>query len=171
MSRVVIEAQEAQSTDEIEIALFQIDHASLDTPVRLASGYMERLSDNPISYGVRSSWLGANPVTEPYLYILMSAELPGDMEEGASAAAIIIDNVDRSIGDTLRSVTDRADVQMAVVSSSDLNTPILEVTGLKLMEADGANGEHTLRISREPIEDEAAPTDRMTRDRFPGLFL
>lgn len=171
MSRVAIEAREGQSSDEIEIALFQIEHDTLDAPVRIASGWTDRLSADPLMYGVRSAWLGANPVTEPFLYVLMSAEIPGDMEEAPASAAIVLDNVDRSIGDVLRSVTDRATVHMAVVLASDPDTPELEVHDLKLMEANGANGEHTLTISREPIEAESIPADRMTRDRFPGLFL
>lgn len=171
MSRVAIEAREAQSSDEVEIALFHIEHEALDAPIRIASGWTERLTEDPLTYGARSKWLGADPVTEPFLYLLMSAEIPGDMDDAPAGASIILDNVDRGIGDILRSITHpRATVHMAVVLASDPDTPELEVHDLKLMEADGSNGEHTLVISREPIEAESIPADRMTRDRFPGLF-
>ena len=41
---------------------------------------------------------------------------------------------------------------------------------MRIVSAEGDAGQVSLALSREPIEDETAPMDRFTRDRFPGLF-
>ena len=39
----------------------------------------------------------------------------------------------------------------------------------KMISAEGDAAEVSISMSRQPIEEEYAPMDRMTRDRFPGL--
>lgn len=162
-------AQEENSTDEIEICLIVIEHPALDEPVRLSTDNTERLSLSPLMYGTRSTWMGANPITEPYLFVLASAELPSDLDDAPASASIVLENVDNDIGAILRSVTDRATVHMAVVLASSPNLTEAEYREMKLVNADGDVGEVRLSFSREPIEDESYPTDRMTKQRFPGL--
>ena len=175
MRRVSLNARVAfdqQSANPVEVALFQIEHPSLDAPVRLSTDPTERLSADPaVTYGTRSAWLGANPVTEPFQFILASAEVPSDVEDAPAAANIILENVDRDIASLLRSFTDQPVVHMAIVLAESPDFPEVQYLGLRMISADGNAGEITLSISRAPIEDETAPTIRFTKDRFPGLFL
>ncbi|WP_102226876.1 hypothetical protein [Acidimangrovimonas sediminis] len=163
-------ANDAASTAETEVALFVIEHPSLDAPLRLATDWSERISDEPLMYGLRSTWQGADPATDPYLFVLASAEVPGDLEDGPGPATIVLENVDNDIIAVLRSITDRATVHMAVVLASSPDLVELEFLGLKLISADYDAAQITLSISRQPIEDEAVPSARFTKDRFPGLF-
>ena len=163
-------AHDAASTDEIEVVLIQIEHPQLAAPVRLSTDPTERISVDPLTYGTRSTWLGANPVTSPFLFILASAELPGDQEDAPASTALVLENVDVDLAVLLRSFTDRPTVHMAVVLASSPNLIEAEFRGLSITGADGNAGEITLQISRAPIEEETVPMDRFTKERFPGLF-
>ena len=147
-----------------------IDHGSLSAPVRLSTDPTERLSAEPPIYGTRSTWMDADPETEPYLFTLVSADLPGDQEDAPASATIVLENVDNGIAAVLRSIIDRATVHMAVVLASSPDLVEMECRDLRLISADGDAGEVSLALSRAPIEDETVPMDRFTRDRFPGLF-
>ncbi len=173
MRRVSLNARmafEDQSSDEIEVALFYITHPDLVEPVRLSTDPTERISEQPLMYGTRSNWLGSNAVTEPFLFLLASAEFPSDLEDAPASASIILENVDNDIAALLRSFTDRPTIHMAVVLASSPDLIEAEFKGLKIVSSDGNAGDVTLQISRAPIEDETVPMDRFTKDRFPGLF-
>lgn len=58
-------AHESEASAEIEVALFTIEHPLLPAPIRLSTDNTERLTDDPPTYGTRSTWRGANPVTDP----------------------------------------------------------------------------------------------------------
>jgi len=162
-------AQDAQSTDELYVALFHIEHPMLDAPVRLSTDPGERLSVDPLMYGTRSTWMGSNPVTEPFLFVLVSTMLPSDIDDAPASGSLILENVDNDVAKLLRSFTDLATVSIAVVLASSPNLIEAEYTDLLLTSADITAGEVTLQFSREDIEEEYYPTGRMTRDRFPGL--
>lgn len=173
MRRVSLNARDsfnAQSSAEVEVALFHIEHDDLEAPVRLSTDPTVRLSEDPLYYGTRSSWYNSDPDTEPFLFVLAATDLPSDLEDVPAAATIVLENIDIQIAKVLRSFTDRARVSMAVVLSSAPDVVEIEYRGLSLMSANGTAAEITLEISREPIEDEQVPMDRFTKQRFPGLF-
>ncbi|SDX90516.1 hypothetical protein SAMN05444336_112124 [Albimonas donghaensis] len=164
------QALDAASSAEVEVALFVIEHPSLASPVRLSTDPTERLSADPLIYGTRSSWFGANKVTEPYLFVLVSAELPGDQDDAPAAATLVLESVDNDIAKLLRSFTDRPVIHMAVVLASSPDLVEMECRDLRIVAAEGDAGQVSLTLTRAPIEDETVPMDRFTRDRFPGLF-
>nr|WP_319388198.1 hypothetical protein [uncultured Cohaesibacter sp.] len=170
MSKTARRAFDDATTSEGEIALFVFDHETLDTPLRLSTDPTERISSDPLIYGTRSTWDGANPISEPYLFVLMSAEIPGDQEDVPAAITIVLENVDNDIAALLRSFTNFATVHMAVVLASSKNYVEVEYRDLMLLSADGDAGEVHLSIGRRPIEDMSAPMDRFTPHRFPGLY-
>lgn len=160
----------SQSSGEVEVALFYITHPSLSAPVRLSTDPTERLSEDPLAYGTRSNWLGSNPLTEPFLFVLAEAEIPSDQEDTPASAKIVLANVAKDIAALLRSFIDPATIHMAVVMASSPDLLELEYQGLSIVDSGGNAGEITLSISRAAIEDETVPMDRFTKDRFPGLF-
>ena len=173
MRRVSLNARnafDAATTDEVEVALIMIEHPDLDEPVRLSTDPSERISTDPLMYGTRTSWMGSNPATEPFLFIIASAELPSDLEDAPAAASIIIENVDSDIAGLLRSFADRPIVRMAVVLASSPDLIEVEFRGMVMTGSSGNAGEITIEISRAPIEEESVPMDRFTKDRFPGIF-
>lgn len=164
-------AQEEANTDEIYVALFRIDHPSLPTPIRLSTDNTERLSTDPTVYGTRSSWAGANPLLEPYLWAIADAILPSDLEDAPAAAQIAIEALDHDIVQTVRSITTPPTIRMAVVLASSPDVVEAEWSNLLITTVDADAGEIILTISREEIENEFFPAGRMSRDRFPGLHL
>lgn len=160
---------EEHSTDEIEVALFHIEHDELSEPVRLSTDNAERLSDDPLTYGTRSTFNGANPVSEPFQFVLVSADLPSDLEEAPAEASVVLENVTKGIADVLQMITTQAIVDIAVVLASSPDQIEAEYKGLRLVRAEGDAAEITLFLSRQPIEEESFPSVRMTKQRFPGL--
>ena len=162
-------AQDAEASTEIEVALLFIEHPELDAPIRLSTDNTERLSEDPLLYGTRSGWKGANRVTEPYLWIVASAVLPGDEEDAPATARLVLENLDAQMVTLLRSFTDPAEVSIAVVLASSPDVIEAEWTGLRLTSADISDGEIVLSLSRDEVELEPFPPGRMTRLNMPGV--
>lgn len=174
MRRLSLNARQMQddlNSAEVYVVLFRITHPELPAPIRLSTDNTERLGTDPLIYGTRSTWGGANPVTDPYLWIIASAILPGDRDETPAAATVALENLDRNMVRLLRSFTSPATVAMAVVLASSPDEVEAEWADLMIMSADINAGEIQLSISREEIENEYFPSGLMTRDRFPGLHL
>ncbi|MGH1355373.1 MAG: hypothetical protein ACRBBS_09870 [Thalassovita sp.] len=172
--RVSLNARQAhddQSSTEIEVVLFEISHGALEAPIRLSTDNTERLSSDPLTYGTRSVWRGANPASDPYLWIIASAIIPDDTEDAPAASQIVLENLDARMTELLRSFTDQAVVNMAVVLASSPHDIEGEWLDLRLMSAEGDAAQIVLSLSREEIELEHFPSGRMTRHKFPGLHL
>lgn len=164
--------QEDQSTAEIYVVLFEFTHPDLAAPIRLSTDNADRISADPdLVYGTRSSWRGANPVSEPYLWVIASAQVPSDLDDAPAAAQIVLENLDRDMVALLRSFSTPAAVSMAVVLAATPDLIEAEWTDLQLVSAEADAGEIVIAFSREEIELEFYPAGRMTRDRFPGLHL
>lgn len=162
-------AQDAMTSDEIEVALIFIEHPELDEPIRLSTDNTERLSDEPLYYGTRSKWRGSNRISEPFLWIIASVILPGDAEDAPASAKIVLENLDSEIVELLRSFTEPAVISIAVVLASSPDLIEAEWTGFQLVSADITAGEIALSLSRDEIELEPFPAGRMTRLNFPGV--
>ena len=160
---------EETSSDEVEVALFHIEHEALDAPVRLSTDPSERLTYDPLTYGTRSTFNGANPAYQPFQFVLVSTDLPSDLEEAPAEVSLVLENVTKGIADELQSVTSQATVHMALVLASSPNHIEAEYRDLKLVRAEGDASETTLYMSRQPVEEESFPVARMTKHRFPGL--
>jgi len=161
---------EEANTAAIEVALICIEHPGLEAPVRLSSDPTERLSVEPLAYGTRSTWCAANPLSDPYLFVLASVEVPSDLEDAPAEGVLVLENVDRDIATLLRSFTDRARIHLAVVLAGSANLIEVEFRDMQITSAEGDVGEVSLSFSRAPIEEETVPMDRFTKNRFPGLF-
>ncbi len=171
--RVSLNARQAQIdpvSAEIEVVLIEITHPELDTPIRLSTDNTERLSDEPLLYGTRSTWRGADPATDPYLWIVASAVLPDDAEDAPAQAQIVLDNLDARMVELLRSFVGQPVVALAVVEAGTPDVVEAEWQDLRLTSADGTSAEIMLSLSRDEIELEPFPSGRMTRQKFPGLW-
>ena len=164
-------AQEEASSAEIYAVLFEINHPDLPKPIRLSTDNTERLSSDPLIYGTRSTWRGANPITDPYLWIIASTLLPSDQDDAPAAGTLVLENLDNEMVRLVRSFTNVATLHMAVVLASSPNLVEAEYTDMEILLADIDAGQIVLSFSREEIEMEPFPADRMTRNNFPGLFL
>lgn len=159
---------DADSSDEIEVVLVKIEHKLLDAPLRLSSDNTERLSEEPLVYGTRSTWLTEDG--SPFLFIMLGAQIPDEQDDAPAAASLVIANLDSDIAEALMSTTVRATVSIALVYASAPNLVQQEFLDLKLVSAEGDADQISLSMSREPITSERYPTARMTKERFPGLY-
>jgi len=162
-------ALDAIATDEVETVLLHIEHPDLDEPIRLSTDNTERLSDDPLYYGTRSTWRGADPANEPFLWVVASAVLPSDLDDAPAAATIVLENLDHAMAEVMRSFTTPATFHMAVVLADTPNVIEAEFSDLLLTSAEITAGEISLSISREEIETEFVPGGRMTSRTFPGM--
>lgn len=172
MTRISLNARmahDAVSSNEIEAILFVIEHPELDAPIRLSTDNAVRISDDPPLYATLSTWRGANPVADPYLWIIASAILPDDTEDAPAAATLVLENLDPGMVTVMRSFTTPVTVHMAVVLASSPDVVEAEWSGLTITNAAITSGEITLSLSRDEIELEPFPSGRMTRHRFPGV--
>ncbi|MDF2141254.1 hypothetical protein [Paenirhodobacter sp. CAU 1674] len=163
-------AQQDASTGDIEVVLMEIRHPDLEAPIRLSTDNTERVSDDPLIYGTRSSWRGADPETDPYLWIIASSVLPDDDADTPAAAQIVLENMDARIVEVLRSFTSQATIALAVVLASSPDVIEVESQDMRMTTADGTAAEIVLSLGREEIELEMFPAGRMTRQKFPGLW-
>lgn len=163
-------AHEEANSDEVLVMLIMVTHPSLAAPVRVSTDPTERLSIEPPLMGTRSSWMGADPDQDPYLFAVTEAELPGDQEDAPAGFTLVLTTVDADVANLLTSFTDWATAHLALVFASQPDVVEEELRNAKLIVAEGGAGEIVLTFSRKPIEDETVPTDGYTKDRFPGLF-
>lgn len=162
-------ALDAPASDLIEVALIEISHADLPAPIRLSTDNTERITTDPLVYGTRSTWRGANPASEPFLWVVAGAVLPGDDAEAPATAQLILDNLDSAMVELLRAVSSPPDVALAVVMAASPDLVEQEWTGLRVTSAEVDAGQIVLSLSRDQIELEPFPAGRMTRRNFPGL--
>ncbi len=173
MRRVSLNARRSiddATTDEMQAVLFHITHPSLDAPVRLTTDPTERLSDDPLMYGTRSTWADSNTVTEPFLFILASTVIPSDLDDAPASGTLIIENVDSGLSTLLRSFTTPAALKMAVVLARSPSTVEAEWRDLQISSADLADAEISLSFSRDDIEDEYSPGHTINRNWFPAIY-
>lgn len=162
-------AQDADASAEIEVALLLIEHPELEQPIRLSTDNAVRISDDPLMYATLSTWRGSDPATQPFLWIVASAILPGDAEDAPATAQISLENLDSEMVELLRSFTDPPTIHMAGVLASAPDLIEMEFTDLQIVSADITAGEIVLSISRDEIELEPFPAGRMIHAYFPGL--
>lgn len=173
MNRVSLNARRAHEeamSDATFLMLIVVEHPGLSAPVRLSTDPTERLSIEPLTYGTRSSWMGADRERDAFLFAMVEAELPSDQEDAPSSFTLVLSTVDADVAELLTSFTDLATVHMALAYSHTPDVIEQELRGAKLMTSEGSASEIVLTVSREPIEQETVPTDGYTKDRIPGLF-
>lgn len=159
----------SSAPEDVPILLMQFEHDLLSTPVRVSSDPTERIQDDPPMYGTRSSWNGADTATEPYLFLSAGFVLPGDQEDAPAAVQIVVNTLDAALLTSLRSITTQATAHVALVLASAPDLVQIEYRGLRVLSIDYSD-QLTITASRQPVEEEAVPKDRFTKDRFPGLI-
>jgi hypothetical protein len=153
-----------ESTDEYPVILVEITPAGAAEPERICSEPVQRLSADPLRYGIVHQG-------EEYQWVMMSAAWPDDQESAPPSTKLIFENVVEDMAATVRGVTPgtQTDVVLKMVLSSAPDD-VEESYAMKATNGSYNAQQVSLDISREPIESEPWPAFRMTKDNAPGLF-
>jgi hypothetical protein len=158
------EAFNAESTDEFPVVLVEITPADSDDTVFICSEPAERLSADPLRYGIVHQG-------QEYEWVMMATSWPDDQENKPPSTTLVFANVVEDMAATVRGVTPgtQADVVLKMVLSSAPDD-VEEQYNMKATNGSYNASQVTLDVSREPIEQEPWPAFRMTKQNFPGLF-
>lgn len=161
--------QDAALSANYEIILVHISHPELEADLRISSDATERVSTDPLAYGTRSTWKGSDPASEPFLFVGMGFEVPGDQENVPAAMRMVLSLFDAGLTDRLRGVITPARVDLAICYASDPSRIEQQWLGLEVASVEGGDV-ITVSASRAAIEEEGAPLHTINRTGFPGLF-
>ena len=154
LSSAFLSALYGSRTTEAVLVLLTIDHDDLSTPIRLSSDEVDTTSNG-----------------DTYTAYPFKIQLPDDPENGVSRGRITVDNVNRLLVESVRSISTPPTVDIAVVLSSDPDTVEIEFTGFEMTNItyDAYEVSGTIQIqsfSREPY-----PALAFLPNQFPGLFV
>jgi hypothetical protein len=168
VSRVDAEAQrltlERENSPDALIAFLTIEHPALADPIRVVSDVMAYVVDGNRFEGI------------PFGVTALS-----DNESGPRTQ-IIVQNLDRRIGEALRRSDIRAKVRLELRSSADFNlsqdprveiattAPIYAFRYFELVNVEGDVGQLVGDVELSDYSVEPWPNVRATQDRLPGLF-
>ena len=152
LSNTALGSMNAQATSEVWLVLLTISHATLPTPIRLVNN-----NEDVVSRG------------NTFIAFPFEIELPGEDPDQPPKAMLRIDNVDRRVVQTIRSITAPPTVTLEVILASAPDTVEVSFTNMTLRnaqyDATTVSGELTFdSIYTEPV------TLTMTPNRFPGMF-
>lgn len=168
MSRIEAEAQRLTLEQEVAphalIAFLTIEHPALADPIRVVSDVMSYQVGGLTYEGIP---FGIKPLTD---------------NEVGPRTQLIVQNLDRRIGEALRRSEVRASVELVLRSSADFNLsvdPRTEITstapiyGFRHFELVNVKGDVLQLVGDVELADfsvEPWPNVRATQDRLPGLF-
>lgn len=152
----------APETEEVFIALLTFTSDQLESPLYITS---DPMVDLPIA-GVR----GVISNGQEYVYVPFEIYLPRDDKSGTVSAKLQMENIDRLIVGTLRSITQPVVVQIQIVLSGNVDFVEMNFDNFRLTnifyDVMKVGGDLTLDYwGLEPF-----PAGRFTPSGFPGLF-
>ncbi len=143
----------AQETGEVYIVLVTVSHDELDDPLRVCSDGADTVSR------------GDTFVAYPF-----NLELPSDEEGAPPRATISIDNVERSIAESLRTISSPATFLIEVVRAADPDTVEVAYDQFQLTNVKGDVFQISGDLTVEDMATEPFPYLTFSPARFPGLF-
>lgn len=151
-------------TGEVVTMLLTVTHADLAAPIRVSA-------DNADTFAVDGVTVrGTISNGENYIYLPMQIVCPDDSEESISEARIQLDNIDRSILASIRSISSAPAVTIQIVLASQPDT--VEATYENFALADVQADPLTIsgRLTLGSFLGEPYPGGSMNPSNFPGMF-
>lgn len=141
-------------TDQVFLSILTLSHPGLAADVAIVAN-RQPITSNGVTY-------------QPFAFAI---DLPSDREGRVTGATLVIDNVDRTIVQAVRSINQAPTVSVVVVLASDPD--VIEVGPFEFALRNVSYDAETVRgdlFFQERLEKEI-PRDRMIARDFPGLFL
>lgn len=164
LSPSALRALFSPDADDNLICLLTFSGGNIPTPIRIADGYTQRLSENDteIIYGVVSNGL-------EFTFLPFEINLPTE-EDSAPRCNITMHDVTRYLLPSIRELQSAPNVKIELVLSSNPDVVEIEMGEFLLANisynADTINAELTL----EGLEMEPFPAGTFTPSYFPGMF-
>ena len=149
----------SQETSEIFLLLLTIQHVDIGTPDTL---YFVNNYEN-----IDSTASGS---LETYTAYPFAIDLPSDFEDQLPEVKLMIDNVDRSIVETIRTLSSPPTISLSVVLADSPDTVEAGPFEMTLRGTEWNYLTVTGSLQPEDILNEPYPGDAYTPQNFPGLF-
>lgn len=162
LTEAMEEAYAANPAGEVVIETIELDHATFDDPVRIATGVEEDI-DLPLT-------LGGDPVTFKALQI--SVILPGVTADGPTPMRLRVDNVSSFLLPYLRSAiqsTTPITLTYRAYTTTDLTQPGDVISGLELRDVSLSATSAESTVGFREIELQAFPLSTYSQDDYPAL--
>lgn len=165
LSPAALRAMFSPDADDTLITLLTISGAGIDTPIRIADGYTQRISetDDEVVYGVVSR-------SNNYIFLPVELSLPTDEQEAAPRCSITIHDVSRQLTPIIRSINSAPSVNIELVLSSSPNTVEASFPGFLMGGISYNANTVTAELTVENLSMEPFPAHTFTPSYFPGLF-
>lgn len=163
LSETMREAMNAAQSGEALVCLLTIEHDDLEAPLRLSSSPVERLSTDPLIYGVTSRG-------EQFLYVPFSVTLPDERLRTPPRSKLSLDNIDRRAVRILRSTLTPATALFEFVLASAPDDIEFVVRDFELFSASYDGSSISIDCGIDPLVNEPFPAEGFVPATTPGLF-
>lgn len=143
----------AQQTDQVFLALLTLTHASLPGPIRVVNNMVDIVSrgDTFIGYPFQIA-------------------LPGESEDELPRVQVMIDNVDRTLVEAVRTLTSPPTLTLEIVLASAPDTVEAGPFPFSLRNVEYDAHVITGDLAFEDVLNEGFPQHSFTPNHFPGVF-
>jgi len=153
LSLAARKAVNAQETDEVFLLLLTLDHEDITEPIRVVNNTVDIVSQG-----------------ETYIAYPFEIALPDEDAESVARVTLRIDNVDRKIVKSLRSISSPSSVGLEVVMAASPDTVEAGPFNMTLVSAEYDALTVTGELAFEDVLNEPFPGHAYVPSDYPGLF-
>lgn len=157
------EALFSQESGEVPVFLVTITHPTLTTPIRLSTDATERMSEEPLIYKTVSRG-------NDFIYAGVGVTIPNEEDRSPPSAKLIIQNIDRDLIPTARSVNTPASAAIEIVLASDPDTVEISLVAMDMVNLVYNAETLTFDLIIDSMQTEPYPAGTFSPAYFPGLF-
>lgn len=145
------------------IFLITITHTSLATPIRLSTDATVRLTEEPLVYATQSR-------SNDYLYAGVAITIPNEEDRSPPSSKLIIQNIDRDLIPTARSISTPASAEIELVLASDPDTVEITFVAMDMVNLVYNQDTLTFDLIIDALVSEPYPAGTFSPAYFAGLF-
>jgi len=153
LSAEMIRAMAAQETGDAIILLLKLNHTDLSTPILVTSDTVDTIH-----------------LADTYQPFPFRITLPTNTADAPPEMRLEIDNVDRTIIETLRTISGPPTVDLKIIRASAPDVVEAQFLGFILRDVTADVMQVSGRLARKDYGSEPFPAGRFTPAMFPGLF-
>lgn len=162
------QAAYASETPRVPIFLMTIEHDTLPEPLRISSDPTQRIeeltTDFEVAYGTVSRG-------DTYIFFPVRLKLPDDADEGSGTMEIEIDNVHRTLTETIRNIFTPCVFKTEIVMDNTLDVVEVSWPEFELINISYNASVISGTLKAETLEREPFPSGKFCPSYFPGLFI